>query len=68
MEERIKQDYRKYYDILEILGYGAYGVVYKGKEKKTYKYRAIKVIEYEKIIENLLYEYDSKQVKDQLQK
>ena len=35
MEERIKQDYREYYDILEIIGYGAYGVVYKGKEKKN---------------------------------
>ena len=40
----------------------------KEKKKKTHEFRAIKVIEYEKIIENLLYEYDSKQVKEQLQK
>ena len=35
MDERSKQDYRKYYDILNVIGKGAYGCVYKGKEKTT---------------------------------
>jgi len=33
MDEREKEDYRKYYDIVDLIGNGAFGNVYKGKEK-----------------------------------
>ena len=33
MEDRIKQDFKNYYDIIEIIGNCAFGCVYKGKEK-----------------------------------
>ena len=35
MDERKKDDYKKYYDIIGIIGKGSYGFVYKGKLKLT---------------------------------
>ena len=35
MDERIKQNYEQYYDIISVIGNGAYGLVYKVKDKKT---------------------------------
>ena len=67
MIEKSKQDYKKYYDILEPIGSGGYGTVFKGKEKKTNELRAIKVIDLRKIKESLLYNYELKEIKDQLQ-
>jgi len=67
MVDRVKQDYKKYYDILsEPIGKGAYGFVYKGKEKKTGELRAIKVIDKNQLIENLLYKYEPKEIEEQL--
>ena len=43
MNERTKEDFRKFYDILDIIGGGGYGYIYKGIEKKTKEKRAIKV-------------------------
>ena len=58
MDERSKQDYRKYYDILNVIGKGAHGCVYKGKEKTTGQIRALKVMEYDDIKQNLLMQYE----------
>ena len=59
MNERIKEDYTKYYDTIgEAIGNGAFGCVYKGKEKgKRNEFRAIKMIYLDKIKESLLIEY-----------
>ena len=54
MDERLSHDYRQYYKILEGIGNGAFGIIYKGIEKKTKELRAIKVIELDKIRENIL--------------
>ena len=54
MDERTSHDYRKYYNILEIIDNGAFGIVYKGKEIKTNEERAIKVIQLDKIKKNML--------------
>ena len=54
MEERLNQDYRKYYKILEGIGSGAFGMVYKGIEIETNELRAIKVIQLDKIKESIL--------------
>ena len=35
MDERIRQDYTIYYDNIEVIGYGAYGIVYKAKLKNN---------------------------------
>ena len=51
MVERSKQDYKIYYDIIEEIGMGAYGCVYKGKEKQTNELRAIKVMNLDRIKE-----------------
>ena len=67
MDEKIKQDYKKYYDIIEIIGYGGYGLVYKGKEKKTKELRAIKIIDLDKIIEGLLIFNDANELEKELQ-
>ena len=67
MNKRINEDFRKYYDIIEEIGNGAYGNVYKGKEKKTNEYRAIKIMKYDKIRENLLYIYSPDEIKNHLQ-
>ena len=34
MNEKSKQDYKICYDILDAIGSGGYGTVFKGKEKK----------------------------------
>ena len=49
MDERTSHDYRKYYNILEIIDSGASGIVFKGKEIKTNEERAIKVIQLDRI-------------------
>ena len=54
MDERTSHDYRKYYNILEIIDNGASGIVFKGKEIKTNEERAIKVIQLDKIKKNML--------------
>lgn len=58
MTERSKQDYKIYYEILNVIGKGAYGCVYKGKEKSTGHLRAIKVVEFDDIKQNLLMQYE----------
>ena len=50
---RQSQDFRKYYDNLEGIGNGEFTIVYKGREKKTNELRAIKVIQLDKIKENI---------------
>ena len=68
MNERQTDDYKKYYDILEIIGNGAYGVICKGKEKRTQKEVAIKIINFEKIEEYLLFEQGIENLEKELQK
>ena len=52
MIERSKQNFQKYYDIIDIIGTGAYGFIYTGKEKKTKELRAIKVMDLKTIKKN----------------
>ena len=67
MVDRIEQDYKKYYDILsEPIGKGAYGFVFKGKEKETGQLRAIKVIYKNQLIQNLSYKYEPQEIEEQL--
>ena len=66
MSERSKQNYENFYEKIDVIGTGTYGCVYKGSEKKTKKLRAIKIIDIEKIKENLLYQYEIKEIKEQL--
>ena len=66
MTERIEEDFSKYYDIINVIGNGAYGFVYKSKEKNKYELRAIKVMDLDKIRTNFMYEYEEeiqKQIK-----
>ena len=58
MKERSAQDYKIYYDILDGKGSGGFATVFKGKEKKTNELRAIKVIDLNKLRDNLSYEID----------
>ena len=58
---RSNKDYKDYYEIGEGIGSGGFGIVYKGKEKKTNELRAIKVIDLNKIRENPMYEIDENQ-------
>jgi len=67
MDERKKDDYKKYYDIIGIIGKGSYGFVYKGKVKLTNELRAIKVIDLDIIKQNLLEQYEIKEIKTHLQ-
>ena len=53
MTERTKQNYKDYYELIELIGIGKYGCVYKGRDKKTKELRAIKVISIEEIKKNL---------------
>ena len=66
MEERVKENYKKFYDILELIGNGAIAYVYKGKDKKTQELRAIKVMRLDKIREKLINECEPKEVENHL--
>ena len=69
MEERLNQDYRKYYKKLDVIGSGAFGMVYKGIEIKTNELRAIKVIQLDKIKESILaYESEDEEPENKLKK
>ena len=68
MKERIKVDFENFYEIIrKKIGNDAYGNVYKGKDKKTNEYRAIKIMKYDKIIESLLYKYSPDEIEEKLQ-
>ena len=66
MAERAKNNYEEYYEDLKAIGNGAFGIVYKGKEKGKDELRAIKVINLQKIKENLINEYGT-ELKKQLE-
>ena len=66
MSDRIKKNYKEYYEIIELIDSGEYGYVYKGREKSTKELRAIKVISLEKIQENLLSQYETNEIEKQL--
>ena len=52
------KDYKDYNEIIKGIGSGGYGIVYKGREKKTNELRAIKVMDLNKIREILILEID----------
>ena len=64
MNERIKKNYKEYYEIIEVIGIGGYGCVYKGRNKNTKEMRAIKVISIEKITENLTFKYEIEEIEE----
>ena len=66
MDERSKQDYKIYYEILEIIGRRGYATVFKGKEKETNELRAIKVIDLKPLREKLLFNYKPEEIEEQL--
>ena len=49
MDKRSSSDYKKYYDNLDGIGNGAFTIVYKGREIKTNEFKAIKVIQLDKL-------------------
>ena len=55
---RSNKNYEDYYEIIKGIGSGGYGIVYKGREKKTNELRAIKVMDLNKIREILMFEID----------
>ena len=68
MDERKYCDYRDYYDKLDVIGQGAFGIIYKGREKRTKKEVAIKVIDLEKMEEYILLEYGQDNLEKELEK
>ena len=66
MIERSKQNYEDYYEIIKVIGIGGYGCVFKGRDKQTKELRAIKVMNIDKIKENLLIKYEREELKEQL--
>ena len=66
MEERSKKDFRTYYDILSIIDCGAYGNVFKGKEKNSNELRAIKMMDFNKMKESFSLIYDFEEIDEQI--
>jgi len=66
MTDRTKKDFREYYEIIEEIDSGAYGHVYKGRDKITKELRAIKIISLEKIKDNLFSQYLSNEIEEPL--
>ena len=57
MDERKYCDYKDYYDKLDAIGKGGFGIIFKGREKKSKKEVAIKVIDLKQMEQNILLEY-----------
>ena len=66
MTESIREDYKKYYDIIDIIVNGTYGFVYKVKEKITNELRSIKVMDLNKIRKNFMNIYEEEEIKKQI--
>ena len=66
MEERKKEDFKKYYDIIDVIGNGAYGFVYKAKEKGSNRLVAIKVMDLDKIRKNFMNIYEDEEIENQI--
>ena len=66
MEERSQKDFRTYYDILGIIGCGAYGNVFKGKEKKSNELRVIKMMDFNKMKESFSLKYDFEEINEKI--
>ena len=66
MVERTKQSYEEFYETIKVIGTGGYGLVYKGRDKETKELRAIKVIDIEKIEENLSSQYEREEIQEKL--
>ena len=61
--------FKKYYNIIDIIGNGAYGTVFNGREIKTNELRAIKVIQLDDLKGSILaygdeYEDPDKKLKE----
>ncbi len=54
---KMEQNYLDYYDILVNIGETTFATVYKGKEKRTGEYRAIKVFNKERVRKDLIRKY-----------
>ena len=62
MDKKKKEDFTKYYEIIKLIDSGAFGHVYKGKEKgEKNEYRAVKVINLNKIKDILCCEYENEE-------
>ena len=66
IDDRIKENYNKYYETIESIENGAYGYIFKGKDKKTDELRAIKVINKNKIKDDLMNKYMTDDIEDYL--
>ena len=56
MTERANQNYEDYYEIIKGIGNGGFGTIYKRREKNKDGLRAIKVMDINKIRENIMHE------------
>ena len=68
MDERKYCDYKHYYDKLDIIGKGAFGIIFKGREKGSKRDIAIKEIDLELIKQNILLEYGPDNWEKELEK
>ena len=66
MTERSKKNYKDYYEIINVIDSGGYGTIYKGRGKENNELRAIKVMNLDKIRENLKYEIDEDDIEEKL--
>jgi len=67
MIERSNKNYNDYYETLNVIGSGGFGIIYEGKEKNKDELRAIKVMNLNKIRENIMYEIDeSNEIEEKL--
>ena len=67
MEERAKKNHEENYEMIKVIDYGAFGIVYKGKEREKDELRAIKVIDLQKITDNLINQYGDENLKEHLE-
>ena len=66
MTDRANKNYKDYYETIEAIDHGAFGIVHKGKEKGKDELRAIKIISLQRVTENLINQYNGEDLKKHL--
>ena len=67
VENKRAEDYNNYYEILTTIGQGTFGNVYKGKEKETNELIAIKMVDLNRMRENLLNFFELSEIEEKIQ-
>ena len=66
MEKNINEDYKKYYNLKELIGEGSFGKVFKIENKNNKELKAIKIFNLNDIKEKIKEKYFTNEITDEI--